>query len=202
MKMKIKISLMLGFRRLERLKNKGAEGGKRSADPWLFFRGRFEELQRDALEQELFGSCIILKNMAIVQKGMPMSADYILEQLMANSTGLKNVYGEMLFRWRNGYGAEAFDIMGERLKTKAARSFAFILSKTDHIDPAELVTAMRSFEEDFAGYRMTKAMKRAERKSLITTMAATASIFAILMNFSIVVVFMDMLTMLGGLNGM
>ncbi len=44
---------------------------------------------------------------------------------------------------------------------------------------------------------MTKGMKRAERKSLLTTLLATASVFTILLNFTIVVVFMDALTLLG-----
>lgn len=196
MKMRIKISMLLGFRRIERIRT-AVPRGQISAR----LRSRMDALRRDAMEQELFGSCIMLKNMAIVQRDLPMSADHILEQLLANSCGLRNVYSEILFRWRGGQGTGAFDVLGERIGTKAARNFAFILSRMDHINPGELVIAMESFEEDFAGYRMTRAMKRASRKSLITTMAATASIFAILMNFSIVVVFMDMLSMLGDIGG-
>ena len=78
------------------------------------------------MERELFNSCIVLKNLAMVHQDMPMSGDFILEQLMECSKSLKNVYAD---------------------------------------------------------------------KSLITTMAATATIFAMLLNFTIVVVFMDALKM-------
>ena len=97
-------------------------------------------------------------------------------------------------------GEDSFSILNQRLHTKAARNFAFILSKTEQINPVELVESMRVFEEAFEEDRMTRAIKRASRKSIITTTVATASIFAILMNFSIVVVFMNMLSMLGELN--
>ena len=55
---------------------------------------------------------------------------------------------------------------------------------------------MTAFEEALMGERMTKGMSKAERKSLVTTMAATATIFSILLNFTIVVVFMNTLQMI------
>ena len=41
--------------------------------------------------------------------------------------------------------------------------------------------------------RTTEAMKQAERRSLIITVFATASVFACLVNFCVVVVFLDTL---------
>lgn len=198
MKMKNKIWFFLGFRRFKGLRKRSIEDLREKRRT---FKEKMLAIDRNSLEQEIFGSCVILKNLAIVQSDIPMSTDYILEELMANSNSLRGIYGEILFRWRSGYGQDSFNVLDERIHTKAARNFAFILSKTEQINPAELVESMRVFEEAFAGDRMTRAMKRASRKSIVTTMAATASIFAILMNFSIVVVFMDMLNMIGGLEG-
>ena len=56
---------------------------------------------------------------------------------------------------------------------------------------------MTAFEETFSSERMTRGMRRAERKSLITTVVAAAAAFAVLLNFTVVVVFMDTLSMLG-----
>ena len=47
--------------------------------------------------------------------------------------------------------------------------------------------------------RMTAAVRNAQRNSVLVTAWASASIFALLINFAVVVVFMDTLGMLGHL---
>lgn len=154
-------------------------------------------LNSDRMEKEIFNSCIVLKNLAIVHRDLPMSADFILEQLMDSSRALHNIYADILSAYRNGKGEDSFAIFYEKIPLKSAKNFSFVLAKIDRINPAELITHMTAFEETFAAERMTRGMNRAERRSIITTMAATAAIFAILLNFVIVVVFMDTLRMLG-----
>lgn len=150
----------------------------------------------DNMEREIFNSCIILKNLAIVYQNRPMSGDFILEELMNNSKYLRNIYADILLDYRNGKGEKAFNDLHDRIPLKSAKRFAMILMKIDQINPLELVAYMTAFEETFAGERLTKGMKRAERKSLVTTMVATATVFTILLNFVIVMVFMDTLGML------
>ncbi|MGN0659965.1 MAG: hypothetical protein ACI4LA_10235 [Emergencia sp.] len=157
----------------------------------------WNRLQTDRLEREIFNSCIVLKNLAIVHRNQPMSCDFMLEQLMECSRPLQTVYADILSAWRSGRGRESFDILYQRIPVKAARHFSFVLSRIDQVNPAELIGHMDAFEETFASERMTKGMQRAERRSLVTTMAAAATIFAILLNFTVVVVFMDTLQMLG-----
>ena len=161
------------------------------------FHGLWRRLQRDRLEREIWNSCIVLKNLAIVHRGQPMSCDFILEQLMTCSRPLSNVYADILSAYRNGRGENAFDLLYEQVPVKAARYFSFILSRIDRIDPGELISHMIAFEETFAAERMTRGMRRAERRSLITTMAATAIVFAVLLNFTVVVVLMDAMRLLG-----
>ena len=175
---------------------------KRIEDSREAFRQRIRRWKRRAAEQEIFSSCVLLKNLAIVRKNIPMSGDYMLEQLMENSYLLKPVYHEILFRLRSGAGSAAFDAMTEQIDTRSASAFAMILGKLEQINPAELVTAMESFEETFRGERVTRAMRRTNVKSLLTTVCAMTAIFAILMNFVVVVVFMDMFAMLGQISGM
>lgn len=160
-------------------------------------QGIWNRLQGDRLEREIWNSCIVLKNLAMVHRGQPMSCDFILEQLMECSRPLSNVYADILSAYRNGRGESAFDLLYRQVPIKAARHFSFILSRIDRIDPVELISHMAAFEETFAAERMTRGMRRAERRSLITTMAATATVFAVLLNFTVVVVFMDAMRMLG-----
>lgn len=151
-----------------------------------------DHLLRKAREQEIFTSCMILKNLSIVQKDYPMSADFYLERLMEDSRYLRSIYGEMLLLWRSGMGEKAFSVLEERVQTKAAVNFSLILSKLDQVNPSELVSSMRSFEESFSEERVTRATRRAYIRSLIVTTASAASVFLILMNFIIVVIFLDM----------
>lgn len=157
---------------------------------WRLFNG-------ERMEREIFNSCIVLKNLAMVQRDMPMSADFILEQLMECSKSLKTVYADILSAYRLGQGEEAFLLLAEQVPVKAASRFAAVLSRLDKINPAEMILHMTAFEETLTGERMTKGMSRTEKKSLITTVAATATVFAILLNFTIVVVFMNTLQMVG-----
>jgi len=64
-----------------------------------------------------------------------------------------------------------------------------ILSKIDMINPVELSEYMDSFEETLADQRLTKGIQNAEKQSLIVNITVTLSIFALLMNFTVTVIF-------------
>ena len=148
------------------------------------------------VERELYGSGITLKNLAIVYKDQPLAAEYMYEMLMDNTRVLKPVYQEMLNLYRNGRYEEAFAVFGERTGTRSGKHFAMVLSKLDSINPAELIEQMEVFQDMMSEERMTEATKEVQRKSILTTTWATAAIFALLINFTVVVVFMDKLNTL------
>ena len=103
MKMRIRVGFWLGVRRLRRYMTRA---------PALRLRGRISELvkrvSRESMEQELFASCLILRNLAIIQKDKPLSLDHMLEELMDASDALRSVYEDVLFRWRSGQGNQSF----------------------------------------------------------------------------------------------
>mgnify|MGYP007094047850 FL=1 len=90
---------------------------------------QWRNIGRDRLEREIFNSCIVLKNLAIVHRDMPMSADFILEQLMESSRALRNIYADILSAYRNGRGEASFQVLYQRIPIKAAKNFAFLLAK-------------------------------------------------------------------------
>lgn len=152
-----------------------------------------------ASDSELYGSAITLKNLALVQKERPLSADYIFEALMENSSVLKPAYEELISLYRSGRDEEAFRAFAGSTGSRAGKNFAAVLAKLDRINPAELVKQMEVFQNIMAEERMTAAIRTAQRKSVLVTAWASASIFALLINFAVVVVFMDTLGMLGHL---
>ena len=192
--MRIRTTPFFKVRRLAAYTQKTAPQIHKKGRQRILAQWRLLNAQR--MEREIYNSCIVLKNLAVVHKDMPMSADFMLEQLMECSSALKHTYADILSAYRLGEGEQAFEMLAAQVPIKFAGNFAAILSKIDKINPAELLLHMTAFEETLTAARMTRGMSRAEKKSLITTMAATAAIFAILLNFTIVVVFMNTLQMI------
>ena len=171
----------------------------RSSSKRLPFSHKAGHLKRQSsLDGELYGSVITLKNLALVQKEKPLSADYIFEALLENSMTLRPAYEELITLYRGGRDEEAFRTFAERVGSRAGRSFASVLSKLDRINPSETVKQMEVLQNMMAE-RMTAAVRTAQRNSVLVTAWASASIFALLINFAVVVVFMDTLGMLGHL---
>lgn len=194
--MRIKTTIWFKLRRLTYgIKKEGDSLLQKIRRKWIHYLSKASVSMR---EEEIFESCIVLKNLAAVYKDLPMSEDFIVEQLMDSSRLLKDVYADILEKLRNGAGAESFDTLYERVPVKSAKSFSAILKKLENINPAELLQQMNSFEETFSDERITRGMRKAERGSIITTVSATVTVFAILLNFTSVVVFMDAIAMIHG----
>ena len=147
-------------------------------------------------EKDLYHSAILLKNMAIVRKDYPVSLDYMIEELSKGAGKLRTVFQDTLTIYRSGRYDEAFSYFSSAVSYDYADGFASILSKMDKINPFELVSQLDVFISVIKEARITASMKQAERRSLIITGFATASELTCMMNFCVVVVFLDMLAKL------
>ena len=154
---------------------------------------------RSRLDREIFNSSVILKNLSYVRRETPLSADFMYEKLLENSTFLKPIYRQMLTLYRNKKDDEAFKMFSLMIGTRNAKNFAIILSKLEKINLAELNEQMNAFQRSMIESRTTFAIKRVQRNSNIITILATVTVFILLLNFIVVVVFMSTLEMLNGL---
>lgn len=157
---------------------------------------KYQGLQYRKIDQEIHDSSMLLKNLAIAERQRAFSADYLYERLMENAVRLKSVYAELLTLYRSGRDREAFQVFRERCRTRAARNFSLILEKLEQINPEELVEQMEVFQEMMQQQKMTEDMKQVQRNSLITTAAATAVVFVMVIDFAVVLVFMHTITLL------
>ena len=165
---------------------------------WLMeqMKERQAAIQRPALELEIYKSSILLKNLSLAEKERPFSADYMIEHLLAHTKKLKPVYSEMLALYRGGKDQEAFKLLEGYCTSKSARHFAMILSKLDRIAPDELTEQMEVFQEIMEQQRMTAEMKLVQRNSVIITGLAAGTMFVMMIDFTVVVVFMHTMTLL------
>ena len=153
-------------------------------------------MKKNRLERCLLHSMMILKNMAIVFEENPLSTDYILEELARNGGDLKPVYLEMLSLYRNGSDRQAFALLYERVPLRPAKSFALILSRLDRINPSQLADHVDSLLKSLAEKRTTDGMRRTERRSFVVTAFSAVSVFAVMLDFTVVTVFMNAMDMI------
>ena len=132
--------------------------------------------------------------MAIVRKKYPVSLDYILEELSRGSSKRRPVFQKMLSLYRSGRYDEAFEYFEGSVNSKYSGIFVSLLSKIDKINPYELASQLDIYIDAVREARVTTQMKQAERRSLIITAFAASAVLAGLVNFCVVVVFLDTLS--------
>ena len=120
----------------------------------------------------------------------------MIEQLMEHTKRLKPVYSQMLTLYRGGKDREAFALLENCCTSRSARNLSMILSKLDRISPGELTEQMEVFQEMMGQQRMTAEMKLVQRNSVIIMGLAAGAMFVMMIDFTVVVVFMHTITLL------
>ncbi len=151
------------------------------------------------LDQEIYDSSLLLKNLAIAGRTQAFSADYLYERLWEHSRYLKPIYAQMLSLYRSGHDREAFALMGSDCDTRAGRNFAMVLSKVGALPPDALVEQMEVFQEVMRQQRLTSDMKQVQRCSVVTTLVATTVMFIMLIDFAVVVVLLHTIDLVNGI---
>lgn len=158
-----------------------------------YFKSKF--LKKN-MELEIFQQCMFLRNLAILQNQKEMSGDYIFETLAKNNLVMKPIYMDMLRLYRTGQEEEAFDLVRRRIGGRLGANYSRLLEKLDSLTPAEMLSQISSFQETIRERRISANAKQVESHSIIATLFATIVIFAILLNFTVVVVMMDTIRMI------
>ncbi len=164
--------------------------------PFDIFLKRIITSQEKKLDREIYASSMVLKNLAIINREKSLSTDYILQQIFEQSNNMKTYYAQMISLYREGKSKAAFQSLTKAVNTKTCKNFALILSKLDTVGPENLIDQISVFQTIIVEEKFTSQVKSIDRRSLILTVVSTASVFLLLLDFMIVVVFMDTLSML------
>ncbi len=167
-------------------------------DKYLGFRTPFgyilEALQRyrkSQIDKELFETMTQLKNLCIAQASAPMSGDYLIEQLLKFSNLTKPAYTKLLSLWRLGCAEEGCEVFATLLNTKMSNELSSIFIKLEKINPVELASQLELFQNHVREERMTSFQKKQEALSYVLYSPVIASAFMIMLNFMIIVIWMD-----------
>jgi len=185
----IAFAFIWAFRPIELLYNK-------ITSPFAAIIKILTKSRADKLDKELYSSCIVLKNLAIVQSEAPLSADTMLETLAKSSKLLKPIYAETLSYYRTGRSENAFKYFGDAVGTSMGKTFAGLLSKLDKVNPEELKEQTIAIQDAMSERRLTQGYKKAQSNGVITMVLSTVAVMAVMMDFLVVVIFMDLMQMM------
>ena len=165
--------------------------------PFARFADILAKDRKRRIDRGIYEVSINLKNLAIVQESSPLSADMMLEKLAVNAPkDLQPIFMTTLQEYRTGKSSDAFSYFARATGTPTGRSMASILSKLDRINPKELKEQIIALIDMLSDQRVTEGYKLAQRSGVITMLLATMTVMIGMMDFLVIVVFLDMLKML------
>lgn len=147
--------------------------------------------------KSLMTDIALLKSIIICNRESPLSTEKILEEMAIYSNGLSKTYLKVVSEYRKNKGKRAFDAVTDRYQGHIWESYKRILVRLEDFDPIELIDQISALQELVLQNQISKSMVDVEKKANLLTIIATASVFAVILNFAVVVVFMDTMAMLG-----
>lgn len=161
--------------------------------PFAMVLELFKNNYRKKIDLELYNSISQLKNLVIVQKDHPMSADFLIEQLVRFTNKTKIIYLHTLSIMREGKDKDAIAYFKQSIQSKLGTDFANILAKLDYINPAELKQQLVLTQSSYRNEKVTMKLAQEEMLSHIIFLPIIAVAIVILLNFVIITVWLDSL---------
>lgn len=156
--------------------------------------------RKDKYHKDLIFSLVVLKNLVLCGKANPLSGDMILEELSKSvDNSVSRILGTALKTYRKNGDKKAFDLITDRINDKNGESFKQIIIKLDAINPMEIISSIEALQWALGRERITWALGQGSNKSNFLTLISTVSMFSVIINFAVVVIFMDTINLLTGL---
>lgn len=140
---------------------------------------------------ELFRIITVLKNLIITCKDKPLSAEYIINNLIEFSSLTKPIFTEFLSLYRLNRIDEAYSYFVSEVGEDIGEEFASLLIKLDDIDPLNLIQQLELYQETIRDSYMTERIKRDKFISDLVFIPIIASVFLILLNFVMISIYID-----------
>lgn len=148
------------------------------------------------IDREHLNAMTQLKNLCIAQEENRVGGDYLIEQLFKNSDVTKPAYTKLLGYWRMGQTRAGCEAFGQMLDTKISRELANIFEKIDALDHRAVIDQIIIYQSFIREERMTRHEKRQEILSYILYAPVVASAFMIILNFMVIVIWLDTMDMI------
>jgi len=137
-----------------------------------------------------------LKNIAISISDKALSSDYIIREITKYTKVTKPHFLRLLGFWCEGRYKEGQEYFTNAIGTEEAKSLAGLLGKLDYLPLDKFISQIELYQNQVAEQRKTTVKKSRETQGNIVFLIALLSGIIILLNFLVVVVGIDAISML------
>lgn len=141
--------------------------------------------------QEIYRAFSQLKNLSIISAHTNIGSDFIIQELMKMTKITKPIFATTLRLWRENERQDAMDYFAAALDTREGSELANIFLKLDDLGPDELREQIALCQNIFSEERRTNKEKRNENRSYVLYAFVITSIFIILFNFVVMIVYIN-----------
>lgn len=145
---------------------------------------------------EIYRAISQLKNIALARKDTPPSSDFVLEQLNKFTNIIRPVFNKTIALWSMGEKEEACNYLEQAIDTKEATELANILRKLDDLEPFELKNQLSLLQESIKKERETRKIKNNENISNFVYLLVITTCIIIMVNFVVVVYYIETINQL------
>ena len=149
----------------------------------LFNGSRRRKKRQLQMENEIYQSLILLKNMALLQKNAPKGGIYILEQLIPYTKLLSQPLQMMLHYMRLNRPEQALDAFCRLGDTKSAERFGRLLIRMDEIPPGDLQQTLELYRSNLREEALTREKQKNELQSDLVYIPVMGNVMLIFINF-------------------
>jgi hypothetical protein len=164
--------------------------------PLAYIMDIISERKKKHAEMELVRVFIQTKNIIFSLDENKINSDFILERIRHFTVLLRPVFDMMIGLWDLGERDEACNYLILKIKTQHGKMYADLLRKIDTIKKEDLILEINMYLETIRKERKTILMKKSENRSFIVYALISISISIVLINFVIVVGFIDTMNIL------
>lgn len=151
---------------------------------------------RNKVNIEIYRIFSQLKNMTMNRKDNPPGATFMFEQLKKFTKVIRPALNRFITLYNEDKLDEAHRYLQNALNTHAGHDLADLLIKLDKINPQELKNQLSVYQEKVRLERETASKKKNENRSNIIYFIVMLSLFIIVMNFIVVVFYLDSLSLM------
>lgn len=137
-----------------------------------------------------------LKNIAISMPNSSLSSDYIIGEITKHTKVTKPYFLRLLAFWYEGRYVEGQEYFAKVIGTEEAKSLVSLFAKLDHLALEEFISQLELYQNQVKERRKTATQKVFEAQGNIVFLIALISGIIILINFLVVVVGIDTISML------
>jgi len=166
--------------------------------PFFISCGLINKKHKSKCNVEIDSCFSQLKNMAISmsQKEKALSSDYIIREITKYTKVTKPYFSRLSGFCCDGRYEEGQQYFINSIGTESSKSLAGLLVKLDFIQPSEFVSQIELYQSQMGEQRKTGMKKTREAQGNIVFLIALISGFTILINFLVIVIGIDTVSML------